>query len=83
MTTNQDEKFPHNFDAWWKATQQTFLEKFCQNTCNETNIKAKFHFSHYMSKAIVIKVYMRQQKTHNISAMNISAKFQLYPQFNF
>ena len=49
MATNQNELAAHNFYAWWKTTQQKILEKFCQNTCSKTAIKANFHFSHYKS----------------------------------
>ena len=49
MATNQNEEFAQNFYAWW-TTLQTFLKKFCPNTCNETAIKASFQFSNYKSK---------------------------------
>ena len=49
IATNQNEEFAQNFNFWRRTTLQTFLKKFCQNTCNETAIKANFHFSHYKS----------------------------------
>ena len=49
MATNQNEEFAQNFYAWWMTTLQTFLKKFCPDTCNESAIKANFHFSHYKS----------------------------------
>ena len=47
--TNQNEQFAQYLYAWWKTTQQTFLNKSCQNICNETAITAIFHFPHYKS----------------------------------
>ena len=49
MATNQNEEFAKQKYTWWRTTQQTFLKKFCQNTCNDTAIKANFHFSSYKS----------------------------------
>ena len=73
--------------AWRSTTQQTIPKKVCQNTCNKTTIKAHFHFSHYKymetlschsnqsayAKAIKNKIFVEA------NAVNISAKFQLYP----
>ena len=47
MATNQNEEFVQLLYAWWRTTQQTFIKKFCQNTCSEIAIKTYFHFSHY------------------------------------
>ena len=49
MATNQNKEFAQNFYVWWKITRQKYLERFCQNTCNETEIKASFQFSYYKS----------------------------------
>ena len=49
MATNQNEEFVKLLYAWWRTTQQTFIKKFCQNTCSEITIKTYFHFSHYKS----------------------------------
>ena len=47
MATNQNEGLVQR--AWWRTTQQTFLNTFCQNTYNETAIKADFHFPNHKS----------------------------------
>ena len=44
MATNQNEESAQNFYAWWRTKLLTFLKTFCPNTCNETAIKANFHF---------------------------------------
>ena len=71
----------------WRTTIQTFLKKFYPNTCNETAIKANFHFSHY--KAIEILCCHSNQSTYATTknsnsfveahGMNISAKFGFIP----
>ena len=83
MEPNQNEKFAQLFYAWW-GTKQTFLKKYCQNTCNEIAINANSHFSHYKP--------METLSCHNIKStwamaiklvfveanvMNIAANFQL------
>ena len=52
MVTNQNEEFAKIY-TWWRTTQQTILKMFCQNTCNDTAIKTKIHFSHYKSMEIL------------------------------
>ena len=49
MATNQKEAFVQLHYACWRTTQQTFIKKFCQNTCSEIAIKTYFHFSRYKS----------------------------------
>ena len=86
MATNQNEEFAQMFYAWWRITQQTFLKQFCQNTCNETAIKADFHFSYYKStktfKLPQQPKYICNSNKNNMfveaNAMNISSKFQHY-----
>ena len=91
MAINQNEEFVQLLYAWWRTTQQTFIKKFCQNTCSEITIKTYFHFSHYMSMeslschsnestwAMAIKNIIFVEA----NVMNISAKFQLHPPYGF
>ena len=91
MATNQNGEFVQLLYAWWKTTQQTFIKKFCQNTCSEITIKTYFHFSHYKSMeslschsnestwAMAIKYIIFVEA----NVMNISAKFQLHPPNGF
>ena len=44
--TNQNEEFEQLLYAWGRITPQTFIERFCQDTCSEIVIKGYFHFSH-------------------------------------
>ena len=91
MATNQNEKFAQNFFAWWRTTLQIFLKKFCQNPCKKTAVKANFLFSHY--KSVDTLSCRSNQSTYETAisatkfveahAMNISAKFQLYPPYSF
>ena len=34
MATNQNEESEQFLYAWWRITHQTFIKKFCQNTCS-------------------------------------------------
>ena len=71
--------------------QQTFLKKFCRNTCNETAIITNFHFSHY--KVMENLGYHSNQSTKvtaikinfivEANAMNITAKLQLHRTYGF
>ena len=78
--------------AWWRTIQQTFIKKFCQNTCSETAIKTYFHFSCYKSMETIISCHSNEstwataiENVHSVEAnvMNISAKFQLHPPCGF
>ena len=89
MATNQNEKFVQLLYVWLRTTQQTFIKKFCQNTCSEIAIKTYFHISHYKSMetlschkstwAMAIKNIIFEAA----NVMNISAKFQFYPPYGF
>ena len=71
------------------TTQQTILKTFCQDIRNKTVIKANFNFSHY--KSMETLSCHSNQSAHataiinntfvEANAMNISAKFQLYPSY--
>ena len=90
MATNQIQRFGQNSYVWKRTTQGTFLKNFCQNICNEIEIKAYFHFSHYKSMetisyhsdestwAMTIK-----NKIYVANVMNMYAKFQLHPPYGF
>ena len=78
--------------ACGNLAQQKFLEKLHQISCNETENKANFHFSHYNSTETLSchsnqSIYATTRKKINYfvgpNAMNNSAKVQLYPQNNF
>ena len=57
------------------------FNQFCQNTCNETAIKANFHFfpvQVYENFSNIAKIFMQRQKKKEIfaaaNAMNVSVK---------
>ena len=91
MTTNQNELLAHILCLVKDYSTKTFLEKFYLNTCSETEIKDNFHFSHYKSMETLscysnrqsIYAAARKKKIVEANAMNISVKFQLYPQYSF
>ena len=86
MATNQNEEFVQDFYAWWRTTQQTVLKKFCQNTYNETAIKANFHFP-YNKSMENLSCHSNLSNKNNVfveaNATNISKKFQLYRPYSF
>ena len=51
MAANQIERFGLKWYAWWRTTQQTVLQNFRQNICNEIAININFHFSRCKSTA--------------------------------
>ena len=91
MATNLNEEFGELLYARWRTTPQTFIQKFCQNTCSEIAIKTYFHFSHYKSME-TLSCHSNEstwataiKNTHFVEAnvMNIFAKFQLHPLYGF
>ena len=92
MAASQNEEFVQLLYAWWRTTQETFIKKFCQNTCSEIAIKTYFHFSHYKSMETLschsdeITWAMAIKNIIFVEAnvvMNISAMFQLHPPYGF
>ena len=91
MATNQNEEFAQHFYTWWRTTLKIFLKIFCPNTCNETAIKANFHFpiislwklSCHSNQSTFCNGKKKQQQFVEAHAMNISAKLQLYPPYSF
>ena len=84
MATNHHKEFAQNLYVYRRITQQSVLQMFCQNIGKEKAIKANLYFYHYMYKSMMENI--TAIKTFffiNAYAMNISAKFQLYPPYSF
>ena len=58
--------------AWWRTTQQTILKKLCQNICNKSKEQQQKCICNSNKNIMFVEA----------NAMNISAKFQLYPPYS-
>ena len=86
-----NEEFVQLLYAQWWTTQQTFIKKFCQNTCSETAIQTYFHFSCYKSMETLSchsnkstwATAIKNTLFVEANIMNIYALFQLHPSNDF
>ena len=91
MATNQNQGFGQNSIVCRGLLKEHFCKTFCQNICSNTEINANIRFSH--CKTMEILSCQSNESTwamtiKNIiyveaNVMNMYAKFQLHPPYNF